>query len=350
MMLLTLTGCGGGFFAEEDLQIVSVEAVPGKEGFTNLVVTYADESDRDPDVFPIPNGKDGEKGEEGATGTGISKLTYQHNDQKRNTSVLFEFTDKNLAPVAFDIPDGLSVSELIPYVDPIAGYCMILKYNDGTQSDPFPIPKGERGNGIRKFECVQNDDLSVNINVELDDSEPINVFIPGPRGISEMVSGESDGAYYITVKYTDNSEQTLTFERPSKWFHGTTVPSNLLGVVGDYFFDTAHDKMYLKEELPDGTIKWNEIASIRSEKYDVRFELNDDGDAFMNNANVTYTVERGSYFSADGNGKIPVPIRPGYTFLGWYQEKIVDETTMSPFTDFTPVFSHLVLYARWQKN
>lgn len=349
--MLLLTGCGGGFFAEEDLQIVSIEAVPGKEGYTNLIITYSDASDREPDEFPIPNGKDGERGKEGEEGTGIAKVTWNHDDQNRKTGVTFEFTDINLDPMTVEVPDGLSIVGLEPYTDDLLGYCMIVKYNDGTQSEPFQVPKGERGIGIKKFNCVQNDDLSVDIDIEIDDAEPIHVEIPGPRGISDMVSGESDGTYFIKVTYTDNSEQTLSFARPAKWFNGTTEPSNLLGVVGDYFFDTVHDKMYLKEELPDGTIQWSEIASIRSERYKVKFEPNDEGDAYFDAAiNHTYTVERGSYFGADGNPDIPIPIRPGYTFLGWYQERVVDDRVMSPFTDFTPVFSDLTLYARWEKN
>jgi uncharacterized repeat protein (TIGR02543 family) len=69
----------------------------------------------------------------------------------------------------------------------------------------------------------------------------------------------------------------------------------------------------------------------------------------MPSANKVYRVERGSYFSADGNGDIPIPTRPGYKFMGWYTKRSVNPATMSPFTDFTPVFSDLTLYAIWEE-
>lgn len=342
--MLFLTGCAGSFFAEEDLQIVSVEAVPTTEGYTKLIITYSDDSERDPDVFAIP---DGEQGKEGEKGTGIAKISYQHDDNNLQTGVTIEFTDKTLEPVTFDIPDGRSVVGVEPYSDSI-GSGVIFKYSDGTTSDVYYLPKGDRGRGIKTFSCTQNNDMSVNIDIEIDDFDPINVFIPAPaegRGVAEMTAGEIGKDYYIDVTFSDGTQQTLTFERPSKWYSGMTVPVDTSGVDGDYFFDTAHDKIYLKENG-----EWVEIVSFNMESYTVEFNLNDEGDASMTTNVTRYTVERGAYFSADGNGDIPIPVRPGYTFKGWYSKKVLNPATMSPFTDFTPVFSDLTLYAIWEKN
>ena len=353
LTVLLLTGCGGSFFAEEDLQIVSVEAEPTNDGYTKLIITYSDESDREPDVFAIP---DGAQGTEGAKGTGISKISYEHDDENRQTGITLEFTDATLAPVSFDIPDGLSVVDIVPYEDSVLGKCVIFKYSDKSQSEPYQLPKGDTGNGITSFSCVQNDqDKSVTIDVVMDDGrDPIHVFIPGPkegRGVAEMIGGESGSNYYVEVKYTDGTGQKILFSRPAKWLNGTTQPALSEGEVGDYFFDTSHDKIYLKEEYEGGIVEWKEIVGFEKETYTVEFDLNDEGDAtFLIGSDGPFTVERGSYFSENGFGEIPIPKRDGYTFVGWYRQKQVYEPTMSRFTDLTPIFSDLKLYAIWEAN
>ena len=355
---LFLVGCGGSFFAEEELQIVSIEAVPTNEGYTMLTITYSDESERDPDIFAIP---DGEKGKMGETGTGIAKITYEHDDNNLQTGITIEFTDNSLEPVSFDIPDGRSVVEIIEYEDSTMGKCVIFKYSDGTQSDPKPLPKGDTGYGITHFSCVQNEqDKSVTMDIVMDDGRPpIHVFIPPPaegRGIEGMIAGESENGsnYCISVTYSDGTTTTLEFDRPSYWFNGTTKPDSNNDIegskVGDYFFDTLHDKIYTKKEHG-----WVEIVGFNVEKYKIKFDVNDDGDAWMPVNVNTFDIDRGSYFSENGYGDIPIPTRPGYTFKGWYKQKIDLTTatipaTVSPFTDLTPVFSDLTLYAIWEKN
>lgn len=356
---LFLTGCGGSFFSEEDLQIVSVEAVPTNEGYTRLIITYSEESEREPDIFAIPNG---EKGKMGEKGTGIAKISYEHDENNYQTGLTIEFTDQSLEPVSFDIPDGRSVIDIVPYEDSNSGKYLIFQYNDGSQSDPFLIPKGESGNGITSFTCVQDpQDKSVTMDIVMDDGrEPIHVFIPPPaegRGVAEMVAGKSeDGSNYrISVTYSDGTTQTLEFDRPANWYHGTTKPTpenDITGSkVGDYFFDTLHDKIYIKDE----ELGWTEIVGFNVEKHQITFVINDNGDAYMPVNTTTFEVERGSYFSDNGYGDIPQPVRPGYNFKGWYTRKIdlsvtTIPATMSPFTDLTPVFSDLTLYAIWEEQ
>lgn len=357
---LFLTGCGGSFFAEEELQIVSVEAVPTNEGYTRLIITYSDESDREPDIFAIP---DGEKGKMGDKGTGIAKVYYEHDDNNHQTGLTIEFTDQSLSPVSFDIPDGRSVLNIHSYKDDTGNY-IIFEYNDGTQSTPYLLPEGKTGKGITRFDCVQNEqDRSVTIDIEMNDgTKPIHLYIPPPadgRGVASMSAGESeDGSQYsIFVTYSDNTTDTLSFNRPAKWYNGTTKPTLADDVegskVGDYFFDTIHNNIYVKEESG-----WIEIVSFNvGKKHTVTFDVNDDHEnqASLNIARNTFEVERGTYFVENGYGEIPIPVRPGYTFKGWYKQKIALEfsappPTMSPFTDLTPVFSDLTLYAIWEKN
>ena len=161
---------------------------------------------------------------------------------------------------------------------------------------------------------------------------------------SEITPKEEGKYYYIDVEYTNGETEQLKFERPAKWENGSKKPDDDYGENGDYFFDTKHGKIYCKS----GGI-WAEAVDFNIEKYTVIFDLNDDVDtpASMPTSASIFKVERGSYFSADGNGDIPIPVRAGYEFGGWYAKKHVNELTMSPFTDFTPVFSDLTLYARW---
>ena len=71
---------------------------------------------------------------------------------------------------------------------------------------------------------------------------------------------------------------------------------------------------------------------------------------------LSYTVKAGTYLWDEENGNVtlPIPVRPGYTFGGWYHRAIPEngkpDATMGLFTDLTPVFSDLTLYAYWIPN
>ena len=345
VMMLFLTSCsGGGFFAEEALQIASIESELLYDGKTKITITYSDES-IDPYVFYIPQG---EEGAQGAEGNGIKEVSYQHDEQNRQTEVVIKFTDESIDPVTFKVPDGLSVIGIQEGTDPTTSEpYIIFKYSDGTISAPMFLPRGEKGNGIKIFDVQPQDDKSVVVDIELDDGRKTHIVIPAPQdgnGIKSMSGTEEGKYYYIDVEYTNGETEQLKFERPAKWENGSKKPDDDYGENGDYFFDTKHGKIYCKS----GGI-WAEAVDFNIEKYTVIFDLNDDVDtpASMPTSASIFKVERGSYFSADGNGDIPIPVRAGSEFGGWYAKKHVNELTMSPFTDFTPVFSDLTLYARW---
>ena len=344
-MMLFLTGCsGGGFFAEEELQIASIESELMYDGRTKITITYSDE-EMDPYEFYIPQGEEGAKGEEG---NGIKEIIYEHDDENRQTEVIIKFTDETLSPVSFKVPDGLSVIGIQEGRDPTTDEpYIVFKYSDGTLSAPMFLPKGDRGNGITKFEILPQDEENVILNIEFDDGEKRNFPIRLPQdgnGIKSISGTEEGQYYYIDIEYTNGDTEQMKFERPAKWYNGTTKPLDDFGENGDYFFDTEHEKIYCKT----GGI-WDEVVDFKIERYTIIFDLNDDDEspASMPTTTSIFKVERGSYFSADGNGDIPIPTRAGYKFGGWYTKRAVTPETMSPFTDFTPVFSDLTLYANW---
>lgn len=347
--MLFLTGCSGsGFFDEETVQIADIVAEPMPEiRQTRLTIKYVDDV-REPFVDYIPWGEDGETGKVGATGNGIEKITFEHDAKKRQTQAVISFTDEEAEDISFNIPDGKSVIGVESGVEEATGaHYVIFRYNDETVSDPIYLPKGEKGNGIKTYNYTLNEDKSVVIDFTFDEGKPLNIVIPPPQdgnGIETMVGREEGEFYCIDVTYTNGEKQQLKFERPAKWYSGTYLPIDSFGADGDFFFDTEHEKIYSKESG-----SWNVVVDFKIEKYKVTFDLNDEGDASMPSANNVYKVERGSYFSADGNGDIPIPTRPGYKFMGWYTKRVINPATMSPFTDFTPVFSDLTLYAIWEE-
>lgn len=352
--MLCLSSCGGAFFeGDEILQIASIESELMEDGQTKITIYYTDDT-VDPAVFYLPKGATGDAGKDG---NGISAITYEHDANNRQTAVKITYTDATLTPTVFDIPDGLSVVGIVSGNDAVtlAPY-IVFRYSDGSLSDPpVYLPKGDKGNGIKVFEVTPNeDDHSVSIHIELDDATKSDIYIPGPQtgnGIAGMSAATVGDQYVLTVNYTNGTSEDVYFDRPAdpnKWLVGQESPSPFLGENGDFFFDEAHKVIWSKSDD-----SWHKIISFQDETttYTVSFDLNDEGDAALPQGTRShYTVARGAYFSADGNGEIPIPTREGYTFLGWYTKRAVNSAIMSPFTDLTAVFSDLTLYACWEAN
>lgn len=347
LMMLFLTSCGGGYFTEEPLQIASIESELMYDGSTKIIITYTDEG-MDPAEFYIPRGEDGLVG---AIGNGIKEFTCEHDEANRKTNVLITFTDEEIPPVKFEVPDGLSIVGIKDAIDPESKQRYIeLQYSDGSLSNAIYLPSGVDGVSVDDIQVNVHDDKTATMYIKLSDGTEKFIPIPAPEegvGIKNMTGTESGEYYYIDIEYTNGDVGQIQFERNAKWYSGAYLPQDSFGVNGDFFFDTEHDKIYVKT---DGTWEGNVVVDFQIEKYRIIFDLNDDNDASMPTDTSIFRVERGSYFSADGNGDIPIPTRDGYIFKGWYTKKVVNPATMSPFTDFTPVFSNLTLYAIWEEK
>ena len=351
--MLFLTGCAGSFFAEEAMQIASVESELLEDGRTRVTITYTSE-DVDPYVFFLPKGDDGSIG---ADGNGIKEIVCNHNDETYKTEVTIRFTDATLTPVTMEIPDGLSVVGIQDGYDELTeSSYVVFQYSDGSISNPIYLPKGDKGNGIKSFNQTLNEDKSVSLSFAFDDGKTMDILIPAPQtgnGILSMQATEDGDHYYIDVNYTNGTTEQLKFQRPAdpnQWLYGSEEPGRLKGSDGDYYFDTYHKVIYVKEKG-----SWTKVISFKEESetkyFTVSFDLNDAGDAKMpEEARPSYQIEKGTSFVSAGYGDIPVPTREGYRFMGWYTKKAVNHATMSPFTDLTPVFSDLTLYAQWEQE
>ena len=348
-----LTSCGS-FFGDEDeaLQIYSIESELQQDGTTKITITYSNE-DKAPDVFFIPQG---EKGQDGVIGNGIKTIKYEPSEDGMSTKLIVEYTDSEVENTEFVIPNGVSVTGVEYKLDPATkNTLMYLTYSNGEKSKAITILKGSDGNGISSYELIQNEDGSQTLVFSFTQSDDVKITIPAPikgNGIDSIISKEDKTHYILQINYENGVVEEVKFnkpEQPNAWYSGLTRPDESLGKDGDYYFDTQHEEIYLKE---NGS--WILIVEINANEqiFKVKFDVNDSVEepASMPAGSLNqYLIKRGTVFSDNGYGEIPIPTRSGYTFVGWYRSKVVTPIN-SPFTDMVAVNSDITLYAIWQKN
>lgn len=347
-----MTGCGG-FVDDESLVISSIRTELLEDGRTMVVITYTDD-EITPSIFYIPKGNEGEQGSQG---DGIEEITYDY-DQNGDYIVTITFTNAEMEPVVLNLKNGVSVKNVESVVDETTGVVyMIINYTDGTSSEPIELPKGEKGKDgslLTFYECVENEDGSQLITFMFSTGEIVNITIPAPekgedgRGIKTIIGTEDENKYYITFEFTDDSEpQTIEFSKPEKpntWHSNYGSPSISLGKDGDYYFDLSSNDIWYKT---NGA--WIKIIDFDDAETlcTVKFELNSD-EAYLPdgyNYKLHHAIPKGSNFASNG-AVVPIPLRNGYIFNGWY-------TSQSPtivngsFNDLTTVSNDLILYANW---
>ena len=346
-----LVGCGMFFSDPNSGSLISkIEAITLENGDTKIVITYEDEY-KDPVEFVVPKGKDG------VVGNGIKEITSSLSEDGKHTLINIEFTDEDYSDKVFEVKNGVSIKKVESFVDEKTGeYMLKVIFTDDTESEPFEMPRGQDGNGIIGFDPVVNEDGSQKLTFHFSQSEDVVVDIPAPsdgRGIKQIVSSESDTEYFITIIYTDDTEEPLTFAKPvpTTWHNGSGEPEFDKGNVGDYYLDIVHNDIYYKD-----VTGWSLKIDFDSdeEPHKVTFNLNDSDEAKASMPvgydDYTYEVKNGTYFSSSSNGgkPIPSPTRNGYKFIGWYTSTVITPTT-AQFNELTPVFDDITLYARWEK-
>lgn len=345
--IFILTGCGSFTDAEESKVIASIERVV-EDGIVKLVIYYENE-EIEPDTFVLPVGDDG---------TGIKAITTSEKEDGSGKILKIYFTDETMEPVVFELKNGKSILGIESSIDEETGEnYMWIKYDDGTNSEKFLLPKGKDGVGFTGYDVETHEDGSITYLFHFSQDTPdVVVEIPAPKegnGIKSIVSAEDDVDYILIINYTNHESEELRFKKPTspgKWLSGSSIPESDEGDNGDYFFDTFHKIIYTKEY---GT--WIQVVSFDDEQeiYQIKFDLNDTLDGGVSakmpeGSRLSYMVRRNTYFYNNGYGDIPIPTREGYQFKGWYRSK-VPNVTFSPFTDFTPILSDLELFAIWEK-
>ena len=356
--IISLSSCSFLNTNDDGLFIKSIASETQEDGSIKMTIYYTDET-VEPTVVIIPKGSNGENG------VGITKIDYEKSEDGKATNVTISYTDATIDPVTFSIPSGVSVSGIASKEEG-DNIILTVEFSDGTKSDSISLPKGKAGNGISSVGKVENEDGSTTLTFKFTESDDLVVNIPkgtkgedgkDGNGITTIQSSEEGTTYKLTITYSDGKTQEVTFNKPSdpsRWYTSSSKPSDTDGKDGDYCFDKIHKIIYANE-----TGTWVEVISFDDYAndiyYTITFDVNDSQTAPASMpagyTNLTYRVKEGTYFIATVNGYtvVPVPSRTGYTFLGWYTSKVVTPTN-GAFTDLTPVFSDLTLYAVWHKD
>lgn len=346
--IFLFSGCGS-FVDEESGKIISSIERIYEDGEAKIVIRYENE-DMLPDKFVLPKG---------AEGTGIKAVITTEKEDKSGKILKIFFTDESVEPISFELSNGRSISGVESEQNEEDGQLyMWVKYDDGTTTDKFMIPKGEDGKdgvGFIGYDYEEHEDGSQTYYFHFSQDEPdVVVEIPAPiegNGIKSIISSEDETNYILTINYTNDSSDEVKFNKPkspSKWIQGTSIPNSSEGEDGDYFFDVMHKVIYVKQYNT-----WLEVVNFNNfqEYFVISFNLNDnDGDiqAMMpSGSSFSYFVRANSYFEQNGFS-IPIPTRYGYKFLGWFKAAQVSPIN-GAFTDLTPILSDLTLYACWEK-
>ena len=345
-----LSGCGG-FFQEETIEIASITTIPQSDGSTTVIITYVD-TERTPTTINIP------KGETGKTGNGIQDISYITSKDGSKTIATFLFTDGTSKDV--EIQNGKSIENI--FVDDSTGDIVLtIQYSDRSTEKPITIPAGEKGAdgiGILSYKYEKNEeDLSQTITIMMTDGREIPIEIPAPingkdgekgASIKEIISVPNGDKYEMTIVFDDDTEKVLEFARPNRWFSENGAPKPEDGIDGDLWYDLAHQKIYVKENGDWGK-PIMDFGVAEPESIRIDFFLNDDDESPAGVSGSLYRdVPKGQYVAATRNKELPIPIRPGYKFLGWSTSAEWNPTN-GYFTNFTYVYTKLELYAHWEK-
>lgn len=358
LTMLALTSCGG-FFSEPARQIARVEPVELEDGSWKILIHYTDDT-YESEEFIIPPGK---QGAIGVDGNGIDEIIFTHDDENYRTEVRIKYTDTKMEDFVSYIPDGLSIIEVVEGFDEDVGktYIDLIYNNPDVAPQRFFLPQGDPGIGIDQFEVTPTEDGGFDVFITLTDERSHRFIIPPGKtgnGIAAIMSEDDkeNDQYILTIYYTyeEMEPTTLYFDRPAdpnQWFAGLdpyTDERTAASSDGDYYFDTNDKKILFKEFG-----SWVEIVDFgaMTEKIIVTFDLNDTtGTAQMPTgtpSNGKYQLTEGESFFAAGR-TLPIPMRPGYRFVGWYTAKDAPYTAVGAFNDITPVMSDTTLYAIWE--
>ena len=337
------------FFRSEDKDAVGIKEVLvdyDEDGNAIITINYTDKH-KESVTFVLPKGTDGE------VGTGIKKIDYEQ-DEYGATTVTISFTKESMEPVSFVLAPGKSISDVKFDTDDEGNTLIIFMDSDGNELSPITVFKGDSGVGIASilWEIDENTGETI-INMYMSDDpdkeNPITVKIPEGKkgkGIESIVSEKMGSTVYLTINYTEGDPDVITFEATPNWTTGYSKPGNGEGYDGDYYFDIAHDVIYIKESG-----QWNVAVDFttNAQEYNVTFELNDtSAEPASLIGNRSYVLNRGETFYSS-NYTMPIATRIGYSFGGWSTSK-TPNITNGIFTDLTPVLSNMTLYAIWNQN
>lgn len=340
---LSLTSCSS-FLKSDVVMIDDIIASYDSEGNLVLTITFTDDAE-EPIQVKVPQGK---------TGNGIANITHTPSDNN-STIITITYTDSSISPTTFEVLNGSYIVSITENIDPTSGNNTIEVTLSNGETFSFLVPRGEPGKdgvSITDISSEVLEDKSTIITITLSEGDPVTVTIPSPldgkdgRGIDyiTMTTSTEGDEYILTIYYDQGDSQSFNFDKPNTWHSGNTSPLNSLGIDGDFYYWTSQYRIYQKIAG-----EWVLVADLGStpelESYVVSFDLVSE-EAVMN-GNMAYEIPYGHYFYSEGYD-LPIPYLANYNFLGWYTSKD-DKPTSGIFTDTTPVYRNMTLYAHWEE-
>lgn len=336
--LFMVYGCS--FFEEDSEGVKDIVFSENENGDLIASITYFGSDEAVEHIIP--------KGLDGKDGVSVS-IEYKREKESYRTKVTMTLSDGTQQ--VFYVPDGVRIVD-VETTEFEGEKAIILHYSDDSQSDAIALPRGEKGNGIdpEKSKFEQQEDGSINVSLYYTDSEtPVEFTIPTGKtgnGIEQITPIEENGAFALEIVYTSGDIKTVSFTRPVFWYQGYGAPTLAQNsetvqnaVSGDYYFDYFESKIYQYM----GNNFWNIVVDFAQNEN--VFTVN-----FIPNADDVnpYETQRSNVKYGSTLVGIPQPTRSGYIFKGWSTSPV--ETAVSGrFTELTPVFSNLDLYAIWEK-
>lgn len=353
-----LSSCNSFFGGDEGTLIKEIATDVKENGDTEVTITFMDE-EREPVVFIIPKGQDGETGE---NGNGIASVSQKMSEDGNSLIITFTFTDGS-EPKIIEVPvvkgqDGTSIKNITTSLDEEGNTVVTVSFEGGMEDVSFTIPKaekGEPGNGIANIEVTLNEDGSQTITISYTDPNFENtiVTVPAPekgedgKGIDFILTSESDTEYILTFYFTDGSSQDVSFAKPTQpatWLSGFSKPETSIGNNGDFYLDKSTLTIYQKVNG-----EWMLIAELSQDSltHTVKFDANG-GEFSSDTFSTIFEVNHGETFYGNANYIFPKVTREGYTFIGWHTSINQSDPTAGIFTDLTPVLDDMTLYAWWE--
>ena len=326
-------------------------------GNTIITITFTDE-EMEPVTFIVPRGISGKDG------VSIKNITSKMLSDGKSIELTISYTDSSVENTVISVPvlEGKGVKEVLVDKDEDGNTTIQFTYTDESKGPVITIPKGKDGNGIANFTVSDPDSKGrMTITVSFTDGTEKTFEIKnGEDGVSvsniTYDDSKSDATHYVLIiTYTDGYTEEVTLDRPrsTRWFTGTTTPDNdstasSQAVEGDFFLNRINGYVYQK--MSDGS--WTFLFGMKAddssagkEVYHTVFFDPGLGKINGNSGILMATALEGKTMPLSN---IPTPTYEGHSFMGWYTD--LNNVNAGQFTDLTPVFSDLRLYAKYGSN
>lgn len=358
-VLLFTTACS--FFGEDETrQIANIYSYHDDDNACTVVVIQYEGDEYEDSVFTIPDALEGKEG------TGIRNVSAVTTEDGLYTIITIEYTDLTMDSQEIRIPNGIFPTGMTTEVDEETGDLVVtITLSDGTENT-FSLHNGvdgKDGDTIVSIETVVETDEETGEEVtwmvitleRLDEEtgEHVTYRLRMPEGAQgEQGKGivsitvntnktKSDiNNIWLLVTYSDWQIEEVSIPKVNSWHNGQGKPGDGEYNVGDYFVDTQHYIVYYKVASSQWEVLFD-FSTFNTEQHTVTFVW---GDGF---SEVRY-IQHGYNFASTPSESMPLPVKEGHRFVGWFTDADASNPNSGQFTDLTVVVSDLVLYARYQ--